>query len=43
MDKSKIDFAGVVSGAKILVRPVDDAADGAAVAIAVNHNRNANV
>src|SRR5689334_9346624 len=41
MDKSKIDLAGVDSGAKIFVRPVD-AAGSAAPAVAVDQNTNAN-
>jgi len=44
MDKSKIDLAGVVSGAKIFVRPVEPPAGSAAAAVAavtVDKNKNA--
>src|SRR5262245_40770845 len=43
MDKSMIDFAGVDSGAKIFVRPVDDAVGLAAAAVAANPSSNANI
>jgi hypothetical protein len=42
IDKSKIDLAGVVSGAKMFVRPVDEVAVSAA-AVATNQNRSANI
>jgi len=42
MDKSTIHLAGVVSGAKMFVRPVDGAA-GPAVAVAADQNTNANI
>ncbi len=41
MDKSKIDLAGVVSGAKMFVRPVDEAEGAAPAAVAVNQKRSA--
>jgi hypothetical protein len=39
IDKLKIDFAGVDSGAKILVRPVDEES-AAAAAVAMQQNKN---
>jgi hypothetical protein len=40
-DRSKIDLAGVDSGAKILVRTVDGSASTAAAAVAKDKNKNA--
>jgi hypothetical protein len=42
MDKSKIDFAGVVSGAKMFVRTVDGPPDSAAAAV-VGQNREVDI